>query len=165
MTKIAGLRAKAARVANCSAFRDVRLLSVEGGLTRPPSGEGSLVYNLDTDITVQYAQGDPILVVHGDYALLVTEQSEDGDTEPSELTKLSFNFAALFTLDDYEGDEPPAAFDDDELSAFAESTGAIALYPFAREFIHDITGRFALPPLTIGMLKFPVERDEIALES
>jgi preprotein translocase subunit SecB len=163
MTRISGLRAKAARVADCAEFRDVRLLSLEGGLVRSPSSEGALVYNLDIDVTAQYAEGDPVLVVHGDYDLLVTERTESDDEESEELARLKFNFAALFTLKDKEG-EIPESFDENELNAFAESSGTMALYPFAREFIHDVTGRFALPPLTIGMLKFPVEKEELVLE-
>jgi preprotein translocase subunit SecB len=52
-----------------------------------------------------------------------------------------------------DGDDP---IGEDELSAYGATTARFLLYPFIREYIYDITGRLALPPLTIGVLSRPL---------
>ena len=48
---------------------------------------------------------------------------------------------------------------DEELMAFGETTVALALYPYVREFVGDATNRFSLPSLVL-----PVYRQAIKLE-
>ena len=48
----------------------------------------------------------------------------------------------------------------EELNAYAISTGQYALYPYAREYISDLTMRLGLPPLTIGVLKIPFHMEK-----
>ena len=53
----------------------------------------------------------------------------------------------------HDGDTP---LEEDELTAHGATTAKFLLYPFIREYIHDITGRLGLPPLTIGVLSRPM---------
>lgn len=45
---------------------------------------------------------------------------------------------------------------EEELTAYAATTGRFALYPYIREYVYDLTGRLALPPLTLEILSRPM---------
>ena len=46
----------------------------------------------------------------------------------------------LFVISLGEDDSPPTA---EELTAYAVNTGPFVMYPYAREYIYDFTGRLA----------------------
>lgn len=46
---------------------------------------------------------------------------------------------------------------DEELRAFGETTVLLALYPYVRQLVHDITGRFNLDPLVMPLYKEPLK--------
>jgi len=137
-------------------------------LVEPPETGLQLRYTLDTDVNVEYEQGASSFVVRIAYRLTIDQpQRGDGSTTVSEdgspdenvpqvpqVAALRFELAALFTLEMREGDEP---LEEEELEAYAASTGQLALYPYAREYVYDATGRLGIPPLTIGVLQEPIE--------
>lgn len=150
-------REKAGRVAGCAEMRDVRLFGVHGDLA-DPGDVGGLGYSLDVDTEYQTI-GEEVahaLVVTGKYSLSVTGVSGNESQEPSEVATLSFTLAGMYSL--LEQDTDPITFSDEELQAFAATTGQFALYPYAREFVASMTGRMGLPPLHLGTLRF--DRDE-----
>jgi hypothetical protein len=107
-----------------------------------------------------FEPGDEHFVVQCDYTLTV-EEASDGDDETNELvTEISFQFAALYLLDMADGAQPPST---DEVTAFGQSTGAFALYPYARAYAQDVTVRLGLPPLTLGVYHVPIESPEVAV--
>ena len=69
----------------------------------------------------------------------------------SDIARIEFEQAALFIMD-LEGQEPPQP---EELTAYAVTTGQLALHPYVREYISNITTRLGLPSLTVGVLKLP----------
>lgn len=158
----------AARVAARAEILDVRLLKTHGELMSQP--EPPLVYRLETDARVEYEDGDASFVVACTYELSITPSASpdvgghsdvtlavDDDVEADEspvVAKLSFDYAALISLHMRAGDAPPSQ---DELQAYAASTGQFALYPYARQYIYDLTGRLGLPPLTVGVLQLTYE--------
>ncbi|MQW74832.1 hypothetical protein GHK92_03015 [Nocardioides sp. dk4132] len=148
---------KAGRVSGCADLRDVRLFGMSGDLSTPdPSA--SLAYTLDVDVEFQTLGDDPVhaLVVTANYDLNVTETDESDDQEPTKVAGMAFALAAMYVLVEQDGDDPHV-FENEELEAFAATTGQLALYPYAREFIADITGRMGLPPLHLGTLRFDRE--------
>ncbi|MGC4854442.1 hypothetical protein ACLQ24_13845 [Micromonospora sp. DT4] len=160
----------AARVAARAEIRDVRLFSSTVELDNFPSTGSRLKWSLDTDVAVEREEDDSAFILRSKYTLAVFEASEtspesdidsnsdSGGNSDEEgcVADLSFEFAALFNLEMCSGDEPVI---DSELQAYAFTTGQFAIYPFAREYIYDVTGRLGLPPLTVGVLQFPVRRD------
>lgn len=161
MPKVSEERSTAARVAGCAELRDVRLFGVEAGLDTPP-GDGSLSYTLGNRIEFQ-TLGEPVetVIVTGRYELQVLESTGEGDDEeePTTVTELEFTLAALFQVPE-PSDDNPEPFADEEFEAFAATTGQFALYPYAREFIADMTGRMGLPPLHIGTLRLQLDSRE-----
>ncbi|PWU48922.1 SecB chaperone [Micromonospora globispora] len=157
----------ASRVAARAEIRDVRLFRASVELDRFPSTGSRLGWSLDTDVAVEREEGDDAFILRSKYLvrvvetghgtaepeLVVDDSQEDSDADENQIVELSFEFAALFGLEMRQGDEP---VDDSELQAYAFSTGQFALYPFAREYIYDVTGRLGLPPLTVGVLQLPV---------
>lgn len=153
----------AARVAGCSELRDVRMFEVEASLESPAYGD-LMSYNLDTEVTNQVLgdEGDQSMIVSGVYALSiydVSEGTEDEnsadaeDSDPVELGRIEFTLAGLYSLSPGDGVE----LGDDELDAFAQTTGQLALYPYAREFIADMTRRMGLPGLHLGNLQLKLD--------
>ncbi|RIV39331.1 SecB chaperone [Micromonospora radicis] len=158
----------AARVAARAEIRDVRLFGSSVELDHFPTTGSRLKWSLDTDVAVEREEDDSAFILRSRYSLVVAEATEvlpdtddagaetdDGDDEGS-IADISFEFAALFHLEMRDGDDP---VNDAELQAFAFTTGQFALYPFAREYVYDVTGRLGLPPLTVGVLQLPVRRD------
>lgn len=155
------VRRRASRIAARAEIRDVRLLSTNAELVRPAVPDRHLAYELGVDSQMEYEDGDSVLVVNVTYQLTIAEHNhaagDDVEEEAPVVARVEFVQAGLFELQMREDDEPPET---DELLAYAQSTGQFALYPFAREYIYDITGRLGLPSLTIGVMAMPVEKDE-----
>lgn len=163
MPRVERERSVAARVASSAELEDVRLFGAGVDLHSAVS-EGDLSYSMASEMKYQ-ALGDPVrtVIVTGEYAVTVNDaaanDNEDRPTEdesdPSKVAELRFNLAALFGVDDPE--EGPAVYSDEELEAFAATTGQFALYPYAREFISDMTSRMGLPALHIGTLRLHLD--------
>jgi preprotein translocase subunit SecB len=150
----------AARLAARADIRDVRLFTTRARLVRLPEMDRHLSYHLDSDAVVEHDNGKSF-IVRVKYALRIVEANADEEMDPFEdphalVAEIEFEHGALFTLHMREEDQPARA---EELKAFAVSTGQFALYPYAREYIYDVTGRLALPPLTIGVLRLPIARE------
>lgn len=153
-------RALAARIAGCAEIADVRLLSSSFDLTRFPDGEHRLSWSLEVQPQTDFEPGDEHFAVQCDYTLTV-EEASNGDDETNELvTEISFRFAALYVLNMAGGAEPPST---EEVTAFGQSTGAFALYPYARAYAQDVTVRLGLPPLTLGVYRVPIGSPEEAV--
>lgn len=148
-------RKAAGRIAGHAELVDVRLFDANVKLTSP-TFPGGLSFKLDTDIEYQLLDDDkdgPSVAVTGAYSVTVFQSDDDGDGDAESMTvaEVSFQLAALFDLSDAEeGDEPYA---DDEVAAFATTTGQFLLYPYARGFVVDITSRMGIPPLHLPILK------------
>lgn len=156
------IRSRAARVAAWSEVNDVRLFQVEAKLNALPDSE-QLSYHMDSDVTMQYLQDQDGLIVTGDYTITIqaadaspADPAEGNDDEQEPLYRLAFQLAALFTVDVPSDSHDP--LEEDELDAFARTTGQFALHPYARELVADMTARAGLPPLHIGMLKIHLDR-------
>lgn len=164
-------RQVASRVAARSDIRDVRLLKTEAELNRQPELAGGLSYELNTGIESVFEEGGDSFVVQVEYTLNITELSQglvpdatakDDETESTEeppaeqkIASIKFTHAGLFSIQMREGDEPASSA---EIEAYGQSTGLFALYPYAREFVYNLTGRLGLPPLTLGVLRLAADR-------
>lgn len=165
MSKLDQDRSLAARLAGSAELRDVRLFGVSANLVSPILEVG-LAYELNSNVEYQVIDEANAFIVTGSYELSVTdaapsddEEQSGGGAEPSQIADLSFSLAALFDLP--EPDEDAKPFEDGEYEAYAATTGQFALYPYAREFVAEMTGRMGLPPLHLRALKFPLDhRDE-----
>lgn len=159
MPQVERERGIAARVAGVADLRDVRLFGVAANL-ETASVEGTLSYGMTSDISFQTI-GEPVtsLVVTGEYEVAIrdsVDSDEEEDEDPSAVGDLKFSLAALFALPERGPDEDQLT--DSEYEAFAATTGQFALYPYAREFIADITSRMGLPALHVGVLRFGLDK-------
>ncbi len=161
----------AARLAARAQIEDVRLLSTRASLERQPVPP--LTYRLDTDARLDYEEGGDSFVVACSYDVVITDSEPSDDDESAvggatsadtaggaaakpSVVEMRFEYAGLFSLNVREGDDPISL---DELQAYAATTGQFALYPYARQYVYDLTGRLGLPPLTVGVLRLPYEPD------
>ena len=66
---------------------------------------------------------------------------------------------ALFDLPTQEPSEAP--YSEDEWQAFVETSARFALHPYMRETAAMLTTRLGVPPLTIGVLRLELNREEV----
>lgn len=145
-------RIAAGEVAGRSELLDVRLISSQVSTPDIADPSVSLQFEFDGSPTVHSEDGSGEFVVSVAYRLTVTQESEgeEGAGE-SQVAELEFHYAALFSHDSSE------SFSDSALEAFAKTTGSFAIYPYAREYVQDVTSRLGLPPLTLGLFKLTPE--------
>lgn len=164
------LRLQSARVAGHAELRDIRTFSLSAELTRLPNEGRQLAFNLEPVVEADRISEDAFSV-NAFFRLDVievddqeAERSEEAEVEDVPLlSEIKFKIAGLYTL--RELDDPEAdALSDDELTSFAQSTGLLALYPYARALVSDLTGRIGLPTLTLPMIKIDIG-DEMANEA
>jgi hypothetical protein len=168
-------RALARRVAARAQIHDVRLLKSLIELDGVPGDGRRLSFTFDVvESEVDWKPGDSNFVVRCTYELVLTQAAEGDGSEPSgadsssdeaesdesdedRIATISFTMAALFQLRMRDSDEAPTP---EELTAYASSTGSFALYPFAREYVYDATGRLRLPALTLPVRLISITEDE-----
>src|SRR5262249_55110462 len=98
-------------------------------------------------------------VVRINFAIAIAEpedspdsEAPDEETEEHPVTRITFELCALYEIDLEEDDEPVK---EPELTAYARSSGMFTIYPYAREYVHDVTSRLGLPPLVMDVFKIP----------
>jgi hypothetical protein len=140
----------AARIAGSAQIVAVRMLSTSAAVERPPEEGEILSWSLDESINSELVDQFGLAVV-GAYTLRIAavRSSETGAGVP--VGTIEFVLAALYDLSDL-GLPAPAVH---EVSSFASTTGAMALYPFAREYVQNLTGRLGLPPLVLPVKRVP----------
>jgi len=149
------------RIAARANIREVRLLGSSVELAKLPSPSRQLRYKVEKETEVEYNDGDNSFVVVAGYNVVIDDveigqDSEEAEPAEDHIADINFRIAGLFTLEMRDGDDPPKS---EELTAYAFSTGNFALHPYAREYIYNVTGRLALPPLTIGVLQLDFPND------
>lgn len=153
------LRVKAGRVAPRAEFRDIRLTRSTFELDKIPQA-GVLMYDLDTQAEVERDDDGAWFVVNVSFSLKILE-SRDRDSAADDpdvtVARMDFAFASLYSIH-LDGLDSELEFE--EFQAFALTTGLFAVHPYAREYVRDVTGRLAIPPLNLGLLHWPMEKVE-----
>lgn len=143
----------AGEVAGRSEIEDVRLVKTQVEAPEFADPGRPLQFQFGSTPSVHYEDDAEAFVISVQYELSVSQDGDDVDEDASEVTvaTVNFTYAALYSklLDD--------RFTDDALEAFAKTTGSFAIYPYAREYVQDVTGRLGLPPLTLGLFKIDPE--------
>ncbi|WP_328811832.1 SecB chaperone [Rhodococcus sp. NBC_00294] len=152
------LHVSARRLNARAEVRDIRLLKSAVEMEELPDGSTALAYDLNSFPEVQHSPGETFFVVQISYDLEIFSQSNNPEHEATgeqlaqrtTVAHVQFTLAALFTLSLRASDSTPS---DEELEAYSSTTAQLMLYPYAREYVYDVTGRLGLPSLTLGMLK------------
>ena len=142
------LRVQAGRIAGNANLRDIRLTQSDVRLHFVPNPTASLSVELDISPEAEIAPaiGDSagLLLVSCGFSVTISSDAEDVTDSVATLQN-EFTAAFTHTLFDEASDE--------ELEAFANTTGLFALYPYAREYISDCTRRLGLPTLVLDLFK------------
>jgi hypothetical protein len=144
---------RGARVGAFAEIRDIKIPRAQFELQGLVGDGGVLTYDLEVSPVAQRLDGlSDAFVVQVVYQLRISNGSSSDDVTGSKVAEAEFVVAALFALDVPEDAE---AVSDEELDAYAQTTGQFAMYPFAREFVYDLTRRMGLPPLTVAVTRLP----------
>nr|MDT0663447.1 hypothetical protein [Micromonospora sp. DSM 115978] len=144
----------AARVAAMADIADVRLFDATLHFDRFPDESNSMTWQLEMKPSISYHDGADFFILEIEYEVVVQEifdesAANDGDT--ADLANISFKLGSLYTLESTDRAYPEPS----ELDSFAKTTGTMALYPYAREFVQSMTSRMGLPPLTLATFRLP----------
>jgi hypothetical protein len=153
-------RALGAGIAGRAEIEDVRLMRSSFDLVKIPDGEHRLGWTLDVRPGTEFEPGAEHFIVKCDYTLVVKEAAKGGEAEGALVTSIEFTMAALYELETTDADSTSS---EEEIAAFGASTGAFALYPYARAYVQDVTSRLGLPPLTLGVYRIPISDPADAL--
>lgn len=161
MADLNDLRNTAARVAAVADLVDVRLFHLDSTLEQVPVPGGALSYSFDSEVEVQESDNESaVLMVDGSYDVRLrqndVDESDDEDSEADGrlIAHVKINLAALYDVPELD----PADFTDEELDAFAKTTGLLTLHPYARELISNLTSRMGLPTLHVGTVRIPLDK-------
>lgn len=136
----------AARVAGQSEMVDVRMVKSAFEHLNFPAPSSPISYELDIQPAAQVTPDKDAIIVSVTFDLKMNQELEDQRTE---IAKVEFTLLGLYTLPE------DVKFTDAEVESFGATTGIFALYPYAREYVQNVTGRLGLPPLTLGLYKVP----------
>ena len=129
------------RVAGSTELLDIRLFASECNLYEfPPEGE-----TLRTVVTVTpTVQTDETrtFVANLTFSIEVKTNTELSD-QVMEVAAFKCSYGALYAT------EGEGEFEHDELEAFTASVGALAMYPYARQFVHAQSTAMGLAPLVM----------------
>ncbi|MBA3293772.1 MAG: hypothetical protein H0T40_08545 [Geodermatophilaceae bacterium] len=154
-------RALAARVAAKAEIADVRILQSTFALEKFPAGAQRLGWTLELEPATEFDAGDDHFVVSCRYIVTIDEVAEEDSSQTADsdgaVARIEFTMAALYELGYADSDLAPTA---EEVTAFGASTGAFALYPYARAYAQDVSTRLGLPPLTLSIYRVPISSPE-----
>ena len=141
------LRVQAGRVAGNANLRDIRLMRSQVCLNYVPEPVAKFDVELEISpeavTTPRQPDGKGLLLVNCGFEVKIS----DGGTRETPVAIIDCEFTAAF---DHSLPDDTA---DGELEAFANTTGAFAIYPYAREYISDATRRLGLPTLVLDLFK------------
>lgn len=146
----------AARVAGQADLLDVRTRSFAASLSSPPTAGNRLRYELHTDL--KHLRVEATLLAEASYSLVAFQSPEDDDEVGEQFAQIEFELLAIYDIPVSAGGD----YSEEEFGAFTNTTAQFALYPFAREAVHDFTNRLGVPPLTLGMMRLPLDPEEVA---
>jgi hypothetical protein len=151
--EVGKLSPQASHVARRARIRDIRLFEASAEL-KDFAVENPLQWDLEINSSTEYNPGDAYFVVTMGYAITIEKPDDpgaeagDGESGSEDVAEISFQFAALYTL---ELDNAAREITREEVEDFAATVAASALSPYAREYVHDVTMRMGLPPLVMDV--------------
>ncbi|GAA4569328.1 SecB-like chaperone [Micromonospora coerulea] len=145
---------EAARIAAMADIADVRLFDASLHFDRFPDESNAMTWQLEMTPSISYHDGADFFILEIEYEVVIQEvidtpPVEEADT--TDLAKIAFKLGSLYRLELNGRAQPETS----ELDSFAKTMGTMALYPYAREFVQNITSRMGLPPLTLAIFRLP----------
>ena len=126
----------AARVAGQANLLDIRYFRLNAEFGTFPDEGREMDYDLKSDMSCTTQEGGT-LVVDGEYRVRIYQfnrhsADQHGESDKTEdIAELSLNLAALYDVGNSD-------FGSDELAAFTEAAGSLALYPYLRSAVSDL---------------------------
>lgn len=138
------------RLAAHADLMDVRTFKLEAECTAVPSPNRRLGFEFSFDVLASELDDDALTVAYTCSVGLYLAATDDEDRE--ELGQVLAIVGALYEVREPEGD----VFSQSEIEAFSETVARLALFPYARAAVADLTGRLGLPHLHLPSMKIPV---------
>jgi hypothetical protein len=141
-----------ARLAGHTSLVDIRTFKLEAECKVVPPPDRRLGFDFEFEVLDSELDEDSLTAACGcqvDLFLVADDDLDDDEESRTEVGQLTVILGALFEVRTPEAGE----FTPAEIDAFCETTVRLALYPYARAAVADLTGRLGLPHLTLPTLK------------
>ncbi|EPD69274.1 hypothetical protein HMPREF1219_01499 [Corynebacterium pyruviciproducens ATCC BAA-1742] len=148
-------RLRAAKIAAGASLRDLRLVQSDFQLVNVVEPSDELSIQMNIELSAGETEEPNVLVVSAKFGVVIfvadesehtSDKSSDSE-QPSNVATINFAYNTAFVVND------DCEWNEESLEAFAKTTGIFAIYPYAREFVTDVTTRAGLPPLILDFLK------------
>lgn len=153
---LAAAQRAASRFAARAEIEEVRLVSSNFEIMRPPPDGRPLSFKVEIEPGVDYDEGDSTMLSTSSYSVAIESVSPPGPESspetPIPIARVNFKLMLLISVHHRDGDKPLTF---NEAEAYAATTGNFALYPYAREYLQSVTTRMGLPALTLNVLTLP----------
>ncbi|MEU7920664.1 hypothetical protein [Micromonospora zamorensis] len=140
---------------------DVRLFDANLHFDRFPDESNAMTWRLEMTPSTSYNDGADFFILEIEYEVVIQEVADTPPAEEADTTDLAtmaFKLGCLYRLELNDRAHPESS----ELDSFAKTMGTMALYPYAREFVQNITSRMGLPPLTLATFRLPFPDTTVA---
>ncbi|HYN08046.1 MAG TPA: hypothetical protein VES67_11700 [Vicinamibacterales bacterium] len=124
-------------------IRDIRLVGLSASLKSAPAPKSQTSVDLDHEVASERAQDGVLFIARVRFKLSASGTGE----EAAEFMNLKAAFQLLYSV------EGPDSVEDDQLIAFGEINAVHTAWPYFRELVQNISGRMALVPMTVPLLK------------
>lgn len=112
----------------------------------PIAGAVEVLIGMDLEFAARFVLRDPAQLVRGD--------GSEPIVEPVVACQLAATFSAVYACDK---DNVP---DEASLAAFASVNGVHNVWPFWREYLHSLSGRVGLAPVTLPLYAIRPKQEE-----
>lgn len=145
----------AAKVGPNVSLRAVHTKRIAGELLQP-GFEPPLTYSIN--VQPSYTRVDDHLAYEFSYRVTASgKPGEDADEEP--VAELEVTLVLVYQL------TSDVELADDELGAFGSVMGTFTAHPYLREAVQSLSVRIGLPPLTLDVVRLPVDGPKTSSEA
>lgn len=152
MVDSSDLLSRGARIAGHADLQDIRTFRIHADFAAFPRADVPLSWEIDENLSANVDE-EPTFVIDGEYEVRIYQQQDD-DAERTDVAEVSLNVGALYELPD--GETGAGSYDDDEFVAFSQTTARLAMYPYVRALVADMTNRLGLPGLLLPTVRVSI---------
>ncbi|GAB7109287.1 hypothetical protein JCM4814A_76010 [Streptomyces phaeofaciens JCM 4814] len=141
----------AASVGSHARLEDIRVLEIHGKVLDPQAAEElSPVSQLNTTVTVAVTEDSLLYRFRHEFTIKGKDEKD--------AVHISLELGIIFNVSRARNAE--IKFSEEAVTAFGRSTAMLAVYPYIRSAVSDLTVRLGCPPATLDLLALGEDEDE-----
>lgn len=142
-----------ARVAGHASLQDIRTFRIQADFAAFPTADVPLSWEIDENLSAN-VDDEPTFVIDGEYEVRIFQELDDDGGNRKNIAEVSLNVGALYELPD--GETGAGTYEEAEVAAFTQTTARLAVYPYVRALVADMTVRLGLPGLLLPTIRVQI---------